>query len=102
MTSTAPLAITMGDASGIGPEIVLRSWVDGQLGDGVVVYGDAAILRHGASLLGLDIDWTAFPLVDLALLGADDHRPGQLDAASGAAQRSTPSPAPWRASSRCR
>ena len=84
---TAPLAITMGDASGVGPEIVLRRWVMGDLGDDVVVYGDAAILRHGAELLGLTIDWDAFPVVDLGLLDASDHRPGRLDAKSGAAAR---------------
>jgi 4-phospho-D-threonate 3-dehydrogenase / 4-phospho-D-erythronate 3-dehydrogenase len=84
---TGPLAISMGDASGIGPEIVLRSWCDGTLGDDVVVYGDAAILRHGATLLGLDVDWDVFPMVDLGLLSAADHRPGELDAASGAAAR---------------
>lgn len=84
---SAPLAITMGDASGIGPEIVLRRFCEGGLGDDVVVYGDASILRHGASLLGLDVDWGRLPIVDLALLTAADHRPGQLDAASGAAAR---------------
>lgn len=84
---SAPLAITMGDASGIGPEIVLRRFCEGGLGDDVVVYGDASILRHGASLLGLDVDWGRLPIVDLALLTAADHRPGRLDAASGAAAR---------------
>lgn len=83
----APLAITMGDPSGVGPEIVLRSFAEGRLGDDVVVYGDAAVLRHGAGLLGLDIDWQRFPLVDLGLLSADQHRPGRLDGASGAAAR---------------
>ena len=83
----APLAITMGDASGVGPEIVLRRCAEGSLGDDVVVYGDAAVLRHGAELLGLDIDWALFPIVDLGLLSAADHRPGQLDARSGAAAR---------------
>ena len=43
---TAPLAITMGDASGVGPEIVLRHHLDHGLGD-AVVFGDLAILRHG-------------------------------------------------------
>jgi 4-hydroxythreonine-4-phosphate dehydrogenase len=88
MNRFAPLAITMGDPSGVGPEIVLRSWVDGHLGADVVVYGDRAILRHGAELLGIVIDWDAFPLVDLGLLSAADHRPGELDAFSGAAARS--------------
>jgi 4-hydroxythreonine-4-phosphate dehydrogenase len=77
----------MGDPSGVGPEIVLRRWVQGDLGDDVVVYGDAAVLRNGAALLGLDIDWDTFPVVDLGLLAAADHRPGELDAASGAAAR---------------
>ncbi|MFN8022728.1 MAG: 4-hydroxythreonine-4-phosphate dehydrogenase PdxA [Acidimicrobiales bacterium] len=95
-----PLAITMGDASGVGPEIVLRRHVSHGLGD-AVVYGDAAILRHGIDLLGLDpasVELTvidtpaarrpgALNVVDAGLLTADQHRPGQLDAASGAAAR---------------
>ncbi|MCB9381758.1 MAG: 4-hydroxythreonine-4-phosphate dehydrogenase PdxA [Acidimicrobiaceae bacterium] len=85
----APLAITMGDASGVGPEIVLRAFAAGELDpvDGIVVYGDAAVLRHGATLLGLDIDWARFPLVDLGILTAADHHPGRLDAAAGEAAR---------------
>jgi 4-hydroxythreonine-4-phosphate dehydrogenase len=58
------MAITMGDASGVGPEIVLRCAAarDG-LGD-VVVYGDHSILRRGASLLGLDLDVGELQVVD--------------------------------------
>jgi 4-hydroxythreonine-4-phosphate dehydrogenase len=94
-----PLAITMGDASGVGPELVLRRAAAGELvGGDVVVYGDAAILGNGARLLGLDvpIDTVAAPadiaagrlgVVDAALLDADQHRPGRLDAAAGAAAR---------------
>jgi 4-hydroxythreonine-4-phosphate dehydrogenase len=93
------MAITMGDPSGVGPEIVVRRAAAGDLRDGTaVVYGDAAILRHGATLLGLDVaietvsdpgDTEPGPLVvvDLQLLAANDHRPGQLDARSGAAAR---------------
>ena len=95
-----PMAITMGDASGVGPEIVLRRAADGAFGDdAVVIYGDAAILRHGAEVLGVDVEIAAIDdpgqwipgrtlqVVDLALLRADDHRPGRIDAASGAAAR---------------
>jgi 4-hydroxythreonine-4-phosphate dehydrogenase len=96
----APLAITMGDASGVGPEIVLRRFVSHGLGD-AVVYGDLAILRHGIDVLGLDLDPDliapiphpsqrrdgALNVVDAGLLTAADHRPGELDAASGAAAR---------------
>jgi 4-hydroxythreonine-4-phosphate dehydrogenase len=84
---STPLAITMGDASGVGPEIVLRCIAAGHLGGDVVVYGDGAILRHGANLLNLEIDWNQVAIVDLALLTAADHRPGVQDAASGAAAR---------------
>lgn len=100
-----PIAVTMGDASGVGPEIVLRRAADGALTDGsVLVYGDASILRHGCELLALDVevvtvagpgdDPPAEPpvgvlaVVDDALLAVSDHRPGVLDAASGAAARS--------------
>jgi 4-hydroxythreonine-4-phosphate dehydrogenase len=96
---SGPMAITMGDASGVGPELVLRRAAQGALLDGdVVVYGDAAILRHGADLLGLDIaiEVVSHPeqaragslsVYDLGALAATDHRPGQLDAATGAAAR---------------
>ncbi len=97
--TNAPYAITMGDASGVGPEIVLRRAAEGALLDGtVVVYGDAAILRHGADLLGIDVAIAvvddpsgvqpgALAVVDAGLLGPGDHRPGELDAAAGAAAR---------------
>ncbi len=109
-----PMAITMGDSSGVGPEIVLRRFVEVGLSN-CVVYGDAAILRHGASLLGLDLtinvvaakdplvlrpescdnwwldglssDSGVMNVVDAGLLRAEDHRPGVLDGASGAAAR---------------
>jgi 4-phospho-D-threonate 3-dehydrogenase / 4-phospho-D-erythronate 3-dehydrogenase len=99
MTATVPMAITMGDASGVGPEIVLRRAADGAFADEtVVVYGDLAVLRRGAELLGIDIAMEAIAdpaqwrpgvlqVVDAGLLSAADHRPGEIDAASGAAAR---------------
>ncbi len=99
--SSVPFAVTMGDASGVGPEIVVRCAAAGLLGDDVVVYGDASVLRAGARLLGCDVEIDArargegfgapragaIRVVDLGLLSADDLRPGVLDAASGAAAR---------------
>jgi len=94
-----PIAVTMGDASGVGPEIVLLAATNGALlGGDVVVYGDAAILRAGKALLGVDVPIRAvtspadsrpgaLDVVDLGILTADDHRPGELDRASGAAAR---------------
>ncbi len=97
----APLAITMGDPSGVGPEIILRRVADGALLDrDAVVVGDAAILRHGVGVLGLDpaladaivsISEPAaaadgrLDVLDRRRLAADQHRPGELDAAAGAA-----------------
>jgi 4-hydroxythreonine-4-phosphate dehydrogenase len=99
MTATVPMAITMGDASGVGPEIVLRRAADGAFADEtVVVYGDLAVLRRGAEMLGVDLAMEAIAdpaqwrpgvlqVVDAGLLSAADHRPGEIDAASGAAAR---------------
>jgi 4-hydroxythreonine-4-phosphate dehydrogenase len=92
------MAITMGDASGVGPEIVVRRAAEVGLGDDVVVYGDAAILEHGAARLGLDVDVVAIRapadavpgrlnVVDLARMSASDHEPGKLSATAGAAAR---------------
>jgi 4-hydroxythreonine-4-phosphate dehydrogenase len=77
----------MGDASGVGPEIVLRRFAAGLLPEDVVVYGDLAILRRGAGLLGLDADLAGMRVVDCGLLAAGDHRPSVIDARSGAAAR---------------
>jgi len=43
-----PLLVTMGDAAGIGPEIIVRAWRSGELADAVVI-GDAAVLRRAGS-----------------------------------------------------
>ena len=90
------MAITMGDASGVGPEILLRRFAAGQLGDDIVVYGDAAVLREGAQLLGLEIpirvierasdaEADGLNVVDIAALSARDLTPGELNRAAGAA-----------------
>jgi 4-hydroxythreonine-4-phosphate dehydrogenase len=95
---TGRMAVTMGDASGVGPEIVLRRWAAGRLGDDVVVYGDAAILHAGARLLGLDVALRsiqgpqdavpgALNVVDLGRLESTDLTPGRLSVAAGAAAR---------------
>ena len=100
-----PMAVTMGDPSGVGPEIVLRHFAAGGLGDDVVVYGDAAILAHGAELLGLD--------VDIDVVARDDGaagRPARCASSTPACSPrpttypvcSTAAPARPRASTSCR
>ena len=92
------MAVTMGDASGVGPEIILRRYAAGELPDDVVVYGDAEILRTGARLLDLaapirsigepdDVGTGQLDVVDLGLLSADDFTPGRVNRAAGAAAR---------------
>jgi 4-hydroxythreonine-4-phosphate dehydrogenase len=46
----APLAITMGDACGIGPEIIVKAFAAGAAAD-AVVYGDAEVLAMAAAQL---------------------------------------------------
>jgi 4-hydroxythreonine-4-phosphate dehydrogenase len=49
----APLLVTMGDAAGIGPEIVARASAAGALADAVVV-GDAGVMRRALACCGLE------------------------------------------------
>ena len=92
------MAVTMGDASGVGPEITLRCYANGELANDVVVYGDVAILRAGATLLKMEVPihtveeprqviQGSLNVVDLALLNAADLTPGILRKDSGAAAR---------------
>ncbi|MCY3812437.1 MAG: 4-hydroxythreonine-4-phosphate dehydrogenase PdxA [Gammaproteobacteria bacterium] len=92
------MAITMGDASGVGPEIVLRRYEAGQLGDDVVVYGDVGILAAGARLLRLDVPIRTIRepsaaaagwlnVVDLEALSTADFTPARLSAKAGRAAR---------------
>ena len=92
------MAVTMGDASGVGPEIALRCFANGELANDVVVYGDASILRAGATLLQLDVPIHtveessqaiegSLNVIDLGLLTASDLTPGIMRKDSGAAAR---------------
>lgn len=49
--SGVPLGITMGDAAGIGPEIVVKCFAQG-LGAPAVVYGDVAAMQRAVTLVG--------------------------------------------------
>ncbi len=90
------MAVTMGDASGVGPEIAVRRFADGLLGGDAVIYGDAAVLARAAEVLGLDVPIhpVAEPdeavegvlnVRDLKLLSAEQVTPGVLSREAGAA-----------------
>lgn len=54
MSHPLPIAITMGDASGIGPEIVAKTLAKGN-GD-AIVYGSALVMGQTVSHLGLQLE----------------------------------------------
>ncbi len=53
MKANTPLAITMGDASGIGPEIVAKTLAGG--GERAVVFGSYVVMSDIVCQLGLDV-----------------------------------------------
>lgn len=53
MNQTSPLAITMGDASGIGPEIVAKTLANGS--ERAVVFGSYVVMSDIVRRLGLDV-----------------------------------------------
>lgn len=90
--------ITMGDSSGVGPEIILKASANGELRHAVVVYGDLAILEEANRMLSCGVKLRAaegladvregfLNVRDLGRLKAGDLRPGQLSGPSGAAAR---------------
>jgi len=97
---TPPMVITMGDACGIGPEIIAKAFASGRA-QGAVVLGDAGVMRRALALTGQstalallerasdaqDCPPNCVPLLQAAGLPADlAHAPvGQVDARAGAA-----------------
>lgn len=93
------LAITMGDANGVGPEIVLKAFQKKELGNGdYVVVGDYSILNwcnekldYGVDLHKMsdlaDYNDQALNVYDLALLTPEDLTPGKIDKKVAAASR---------------
>jgi len=90
--------ITMGDASGVGPEILLKAYAAGELRYPVVAFGDLEVLERCNRDLGYGVElravnspaqWRegALNVVDLGCLKADQVRIGQADPRSGAAAR---------------
>ncbi|CAB3632625.1 4-hydroxythreonine-4-phosphate dehydrogenase PdxA [Achromobacter dolens] len=65
MNTPPPVGITMGDAAGIGPEIVVKACAQG-LNAPCVVYGDAGALRRAAGALGARLEITEIAHAGLA------------------------------------
>ena len=62
-----PLALTMGDASGIGPEIVAKVLAKG--GERVVVFGSYVVMQDIVRRLGLNIEVRRIDAADAAHSG---------------------------------
>jgi 4-hydroxythreonine-4-phosphate dehydrogenase len=89
-----PIAVTMGDGSGVGPEIALAAWRKGELPPQILLVGDLAVLRLCDRTLGYgvplraaagpaDVEPGALNVLDLGLLREDDVRVGEISRASG-------------------
>jgi len=92
------IGITMGDSSGVGPEILLKAAHANRIPVPFVVYGDAVPLRKLNEQLALGLPFHAVSsaadcrdgavnIVDLQMLTPQDLTPGQINAKSGQAAR---------------
>lgn len=90
--------ITLGDASGIGPEVLLKAYREGQIRHPAVVYGDLGALSYYNRLLGYGVPLHAvrsvaerqdgvLNVLDHGILRESDITPGKLNAGAGRAAR---------------
>lgn len=90
------IGITMGDSSGVGPEILLKAAHENSIPVPYVVYGDLAPLTKLNEQYNLPLHAIAHPaearegvvnIIDAQLLTEADLTPGQINAKSGHAAR---------------
>jgi 4-hydroxythreonine-4-phosphate dehydrogenase len=93
-----PYGITMGDSSGVGPEILLKAWAHGEIRHPAVAYGDLDALAFYNDLLGYGVALRrvsspvecapgALTVIDHGLMRRDAVTPGRLNRDSGRAAR---------------
>lgn len=82
-----PIAITMGDPCGIGPEITLKACADPRRTVPVVVIGDAGVLARADLVAG-----TGLTIRTIGSLDRAAHIPGTVDVL---AQSALPDDLPW-------
>jgi 4-hydroxythreonine-4-phosphate dehydrogenase len=98
MPDQRPVAITLGDAAGIGPEIISKAFAHPSAARGCVVFGDARIMQQALHLLKLEPKLSVAVISDLTQalslpagvipvwqVGAEIDPPpwGQVSAATG-------------------
>lgn len=96
----APVGIVIGDANGIGPEVVTKSWASGRLHQVCrpILIGSAAAMERAVAALGLDLrvraiagpdvaqaDPQVMDIIDSGALDPAAITPGRDTAASGRA-----------------
>jgi len=90
------IGISMGDANGVGPEILLRAFKEGRLGGDFIVTGDSSALRKCDELLGLQTSLNiikdsagyrsgSINIYDSQILTVDEIKPGRIDKKVGKA-----------------
>ena len=90
--------ITTGDASGVGPEILLKALANGEIRWRIIAYGDLEALRFYNERLGYGIKFRVLQsaseyepgilnVVDAGALKADDITPGKLNRKAGQSAR---------------
>jgi 4-hydroxythreonine-4-phosphate dehydrogenase len=92
------IGVSMGDPSGIGPEIILKAALQRSATYRLIVLGDAATLTEAAQRLGFSLrvqPWTlgesypsdsdVLPVLELSQLDAANRQPGRPTAAGGEA-----------------
>ena len=68
-----PIAVTMGDPAGIGPEIIVKLWAEGGLPAAFVI-GDDVILRRAIDIVGAGLE-----LRSISAPTEMEPRPGRMD-----------------------
>jgi 4-hydroxythreonine-4-phosphate dehydrogenase len=90
--------VTMGDSSGVGPEILLKAFGEGKVNVPIVAFGDLEALEYynerlacGVSLrkIAMPREFSAGPLnvIDAGVMSRQDVSVGKLSAKSGHAAR---------------
>lgn len=82
-----PYGITLGDSSGIGPEILLKAFAAEQLPRPFRVFGDRSVLSYYNDKLALGLQLDILDVRDPGMMKSSEVRPGQLSKQSGAAAR---------------
>ncbi len=92
------LAISMGDANGVGPEIILKAFNGNKLNCKFVLIGDISAINKCKQLTGIHCDTVKINtpdeyqenrlnIIDLGLLTQNDINPGEIDKKVAAASR---------------